>query len=103
MGWGGGGDQALIIIKGPMICFLHHLEERGSHLNEYQINSLKSLRRTFLLSCSVRTAGRGLGGWGGQRRGGEKRNTLKGNDACVSVRFEWTNKGDGALELIYNK
>ncbi len=45
------GDQALIIIKGPMICFLHHLEERGSHLNEYQINTLKSLQRT--LDCHV--------------------------------------------------
>lgn len=45
--WWWVGAQALIIIKGPMICFLHYLEERGSHLNEYQINTLKSLRRTF--------------------------------------------------------
>lgn len=44
---GGWGFQALIIIKGPMICFLHYLLERGSHLNEYQINTLKSLRRAF--------------------------------------------------------
>lgn len=44
---GGWGVQALIIIKGPMICFLHYLLERGSHLNEYQINTLKSLWRAF--------------------------------------------------------
>lgn len=48
---GGRGDQALIIIKGPMIYFLHHLEEHGSHLNEYQINTLKSLQRA--LDCHV--------------------------------------------------
>lgn len=29
-----------------MICFLHHLEEHGSHLNEYQINTLESLQHT---------------------------------------------------------
>lgn len=46
-GWWWVGDQALIIIKGPMICFLQHLEEHGSHLNEYQINTLKSLWHTL--------------------------------------------------------
>lgn len=50
------GDQALIIIKGPMVCFLHHLEEHGSHLNEYQINTLESLQRTP--DCHVRYARR---------------------------------------------
>lgn len=38
--------QALIIIKGPMICFLLHFEEHGSHLNEYQINALKLLQHS---------------------------------------------------------
>lgn len=51
--WWWVGDQALIIIKGPMICFLHHLEEHGSHLNEYQINTLKSLQHTFY--CHVQS------------------------------------------------
>lgn len=45
-GWGVGGHQALIIIKGPMICFLLHWEEHGSHLNEYQINTLKLLQHS---------------------------------------------------------
>lgn len=44
-GWEGEVHQALIIIKGPMICFLLHFKEHGSHLNEYQINTLKLLQR----------------------------------------------------------
>lgn len=77
-GFGGGGgwvdgwvgDQALIIIKGPMICFLQHLEEHGSHLNEYQINTLKSLQR--ILDCHVGFRQR-------NKLNAKKNNTIKNN------------------------